>query len=904
MAASKTIVTDIGKAKIAQAAATGTTVRLKYFAVGDGAGSEYTPTGKEDRLLGENWRSNIDSIVVNKTDPKELFIDTVVPENIGGWWVREYGVFDEDNALILIGTINQVYKSKLEEGDIIAFDFNLSVILQNVSNVEYVIDLASYVSFDFLLNANYEVTGQVDHRNRLKITSASGDNRVAIVQDILNLYKINVSAQPATEILGTSLRANGTLDALGISTNIVQAGFEYRLTGSQTWQRSSLSDMTATGNFTAVISGLIKNTTYDLRAIGINKQHSGNIGYSEIINVTTANLNPQVDSVINITGTTDSSSNSALTTVTVPEISNGHVVAGAAIADADNCISQTLEISQAADKSDLIGIQTTFALNPRKLNILPETTKDSIVLSSSLAGLLSNGSPLWCDDGGIIKDVTAANVVETKTRGTPSAALTDGLSTILYCSFTDGDNTYAVSSNRTWSQQGSFYYTYLYITKVGVTGIYQTITYASSQVHIFTDAVVYEANGIKYLAALSTDGGGILVYRWDAAAQIFIRAEANDAPSPVGGAACICSAKIGNVNYLFSSSWYTFNNVTSYDIYKYTIAANGKLTQGTTNKFPGINNYDQSLKSFNYQNDTYLVQGIQDTTYIYKYSNTSTPWELVQTIANRKYPVVTTDNDGTNYLATLVTNSAVFEIRKWDGTQFPASSAALTDTINVPLASGSCNIVYQGAKSFGFGNYLVMGFVDINKYTCTGLSPTLTNIPTWVAKAGQRFASSISTTAGAANYVTATADNIVRVDDTLIMLMKQQNLTGRYTRLQAAINNGDQMVRYAADLYINQTTPRSDGHYLPCGYEVLKPNEHLGYSDDDIADFENRHKQEQQASLAEIARERLNESQLYAHDHSLTQAQKEELAEYNGSLILIIRGELDSLPAEPVWFYL
>jgi hypothetical protein len=134
--------------------------------------------------------------------------------------------------------------------------------------------------------------------------------------------------------------------------------------------------------------------------------------------------------------------------------------------------------------------------------------------------------------------------------------------------------------------------------------------------------------------------------------------------------------------------------------------------------------------------------------------------------------------------------------------------------------------------------------------------------------------------------------------------MKQQNVTGRYTRLEATINNGDQIVRYAADLYINQTAPRSDGHYLPCGYEVLKPNEHLGYTDDDIADFENRHKQEQQASLADIARELLNESQLYAHDHGLNQAQKEELSVYNGDLILVIRGELDVLPSEPTWFYL
>lgn len=416
--------------------------------------------------------------------------------------------------------------------------------------------------------------------------------------------------------------------------------------------------------------------------------------------------------------------------------------------------------------------------------------------------------------------------------------------------------------------------------------------------------MIYEANGIKYLAALSTDGGGILVYKWDAVAQIFVRAEANDAPSPIGGAACICSVRIGNVNYLFSSSWYTFNNVTSYSIAKYTIAANGKLTQGTSIGFYGINNYDQSLKSFNYQNDTYLAQGIQDTTYIYKYNNTSTIWELVQTIANRKYPVVTTDNDGTNYLATLVTNSAVFEIRKWDGTQFSASSAVLTNIITAAQASGSCNIIYQGNKSFGFGNYLVIGFVDINKYTCTGISPALTGALNWIAKAGHKFATSVSKTAGTSNYVATTVDNIVRVDDTLIMSMKQQNVTGRYTRLEATINNGDQIVRYAADLYINQTAPRSDGHYLPCGYEVLKPNEHLGYTDDDIADFENRHKQEQQASLADIARELLNESQLYAHDHGLTQAQKEELSVYNGDLIFVIRGELDVLPSEPTWFYL
>lgn len=611
-----------------------------------------------------------------------------------------------------------------------------------------------------------------------------------------------VTTLAATSIAGTSMILNADLVALGYE-GIVSAGFQYRLAGSPTWINTTYVELDRFQTYNSPITGLTANTTYEFRAVAIGLDNPNNNAYGVILTATTQNITPS-DYTINIVGTTPGALNDALNTTNVNTVINGAVNNDTAlvVASANGCTAAIREYAQITGDPDFVAVNTLYQFAPLKLAIDAATTNTSVVVTSPISGLLSNGSPLWCDDGGIIKDVTAANVVETKTRGTPSAALTDGLSTILYCSFTDGDNTYAVSSTRTWSQQGQFYYTYLYITKVGVVGTYQTITYASSLVRIFTDAVVYEANDIKYLAALSPEGGGILVYKWDAVAQIFVRAEANDAPSPVSGAACICSVRIGNINYLFSSSWYTFNNVTTYSITKYTIAANGKLTQGTANTFYGINNFDQSLKSFNYQNDTYLVQGIQDTTYIYKYSNTSTPWELVQTIANRKYPVVTTDNDGTNYLATLVTNSAVFEIRKWDGTQFPASSAVLTDTINVPLASGSCSIVYQDAKSFGFGNYLVIGFVDINKYTCTGLSPALTGAPTWVAKGGQSFASSVTASSGAPNYVTDTVSTVTRSGDILIATTADRSVSGRYVRLRISLNLNDTASRYYAGFLV------------------------------------------------------------------------------------------------------
>lgn len=185
MSASKTIVTDVGKQLIAKAVATGTTVKLKSFAVGDGGGEEYTPSGKETKLIKENWRSNIGNISVNPKDDKEVFIDTPIPEDVGGWWIREYGVFDESNNLILIGTTNEFYKAKAEEGDVIVVDMNLSLTVQNTSAIQFIIDPQAYVTHQYLKTADYQLDGQLIYGKRPKC-----ENSVfALKSDIDGLVK-------------------------------------------------------------------------------------------------------------------------------------------------------------------------------------------------------------------------------------------------------------------------------------------------------------------------------------------------------------------------------------------------------------------------------------------------------------------------------------------------------------------------------------------------------------------------------------------------------------------------------------------------------------------------------------------------------------------------------------------
>lgn len=167
MSGAKTIITDIGKIKIAKAAETGLPVKVKYFAVGDGAGETYQPTGIETSLREEKWRSGVNSIFVNPENPQELFINTTIPENIGGFFIREYGTFDEDGDMISIGTCDAIYKPTLDDKQpIIRLDCRMSHTLQNVSDVKIDVDLTAYVTYEYLLTNDWETAGQQNFKLR------------------------------------------------------------------------------------------------------------------------------------------------------------------------------------------------------------------------------------------------------------------------------------------------------------------------------------------------------------------------------------------------------------------------------------------------------------------------------------------------------------------------------------------------------------------------------------------------------------------------------------------------------------------------------------------------------------------------------------------------------------------
>ncbi|EBS3706547.1 phage tail protein [Salmonella enterica subsp. enterica serovar Putten] len=111
-----TLLTDRGMAKIASALADKKQLHLQKMAVGDGGGQYYEPIASQTNLRHEVWRGEMNTLTVAPNNPNWLIAELVLPEDVGGWYVREVGVFDDEGELIAIGKFPESYKPLLPGG--------------------------------------------------------------------------------------------------------------------------------------------------------------------------------------------------------------------------------------------------------------------------------------------------------------------------------------------------------------------------------------------------------------------------------------------------------------------------------------------------------------------------------------------------------------------------------------------------------------------------------------------------------------------------------------------------------------------------------------------------------------------------------------------------------------------
>ncbi|MGP0874978.1 phage tail protein [Serratia marcescens] len=112
----KAIITTAGAAKIAAASAGGTQLKIVSMAVGDGNGTLPTPDPAQTKLVNEKYRAALNGLTIDKALKNHILAEMIIPANVGGWWLREMGLYDEAGTLIAVSNMAESYKPKLEEG--------------------------------------------------------------------------------------------------------------------------------------------------------------------------------------------------------------------------------------------------------------------------------------------------------------------------------------------------------------------------------------------------------------------------------------------------------------------------------------------------------------------------------------------------------------------------------------------------------------------------------------------------------------------------------------------------------------------------------------------------------------------------------------------------------------------
>ncbi|KLD49731.1 tail protein [Escherichia coli] len=143
----KTVITTAGAAKLAAATVPGgKKVNPSAMAVGDGNGQLPVPDAGQTKLVHEVWRHALNKVSVDNKNKNYIVAELVVPPEVGGFWMRELGLYDDAGTLIAVSNMAESYKPELAEGSGRAQTCRMVIILSNVASVELSIDASTVMA--------------------------------------------------------------------------------------------------------------------------------------------------------------------------------------------------------------------------------------------------------------------------------------------------------------------------------------------------------------------------------------------------------------------------------------------------------------------------------------------------------------------------------------------------------------------------------------------------------------------------------------------------------------------------------------------------------------------------------------------------------------------------------------
>lgn len=158
------ILTTAGAEKLAQAIITEIPVKITSMAVGDGNGQYYEPTPDQMQLKRETWRGDINDLRSATDAANHVLAEGVVPANVGGWTIREVGLFDDAGGLIAICNYPDTIKPMPTSGSGKQVYIQIHLVIDNVAALELIIDGS-------IVTASRDYVDNLDKKHRADLAS-------------------------------------------------------------------------------------------------------------------------------------------------------------------------------------------------------------------------------------------------------------------------------------------------------------------------------------------------------------------------------------------------------------------------------------------------------------------------------------------------------------------------------------------------------------------------------------------------------------------------------------------------------------------------------------------------------------------------------------------------------------
>ena len=194
-----TILTAAGKEKLLRATVLNK-LEIKTFAVGDGQGRYYEPNEDQVALVNQRYKANVNAVSL---EGNQITVECLVPSSVGGFTIRELGIYDKEDTLLLIAKYPATEKPVAGSGSEKDLHIKILLGLDNAENVTITAD------------TNVAVATMGNVRNELK--------KYLQKTDVQNVLTSSDTDKPISAAMGKQLKQelDGLSESKADATNLV-----------------------------------------------------------------------------------------------------------------------------------------------------------------------------------------------------------------------------------------------------------------------------------------------------------------------------------------------------------------------------------------------------------------------------------------------------------------------------------------------------------------------------------------------------------------------------------------------------------------------------------------------------------------------------------------------------------